>query len=163
MKRTLSILAVTITFLAVFQTGALAATKCQNLGDSKTIKGVTQVCARVGNSKIWQVQKKIVKPTPQLSDADLNVKTGCSLFWTNIDLYRKSSQASGRGDGRILQELNGYFLNAQLSDTKYVPLYNAFYLIMLVVQGLPSDASKYDKQQAAALFNSYCNTGLEIS
>jgi hypothetical protein len=158
----LSLLAVIITFLTIFQTGAVAATKCQNVGDSQTIKGVTQICTKVGNSKIWQVQKKNTTSSPQLSQADLSVKSGCNLFWPKVNEYR-ASRANGQNNLIPLGELNGYFLTAQLADSKYVPLWNAFALIIRIIQGTPSDASLYDKQQAVALFNSYCNAGLVLS
>jgi len=162
MKKAIHFLAITAVLVIAIQPAAQAATKCQNLGDSQTIKGVTQVCTKVGTAKVWQVQKKVATPTSSLSQADLSVKTGCSLFWTKVNAYR-ASIANGQNNTIPLGELNGYFLQAELSDPKYVPLWNAFGLIIRIIQGTPSDASQYDRQQAVALFNSYCNVGIVLS
>jgi len=61
-----------------------------------------------------------------------------------------------------LTVVNGYFLEAKLQDPQFIPLWNAFGLLVAVVQNR-SDASSYDTAQALAVFNAACHSNISIN
>ena len=144
-------------------TSAHATSRCQNVGDTQTIRGIHQVCSLIKGLKVWKVQqmRTTFAPKPNKvatqSTADLAAQRGCSAFWPAVQAYQ-----SNMGNLIPLGEVNGYFLQAKLSDSKYIPLWNAFGLIVAVVQSTPTNASDYDKQNAIDLFNQTCHLNLSI-
>ena len=75
---------------------ANATSRCQNVGDTQTIRGIHQVCSLVKGLKVWKVQQMrttLAPPKPNKvstqSTADLVAQRGCSAFWPAVQAYQK--------------------------------------------------------------------------
>jgi hypothetical protein len=165
-KFLLSMTTIAILINGVNPTSAHAASRCQNIGDTQSIRGVHQVCMLVNGLKVWKIQLSrpaVTSPSPNQkqvpvqSNADIVAQKGCSAFWPAVQAYQRNM-----GNLIPLGEVNGYFLQAKLSDSKYIQLWNAFGLIVSLVQSTPTNASDYDKQNAIDLFNQTCHLNLSL-
>lgn len=136
----------------------LTGTNCSPSGASYQSAGTSYSCSKVKGKLVWVKLKATPQKTstPQISNAQSKVNQGCVAFMPAVQKYYSTMQVFD------LTVVNGYFLEAKLQDPQFLPLWNAFGLLVAVVQNR-SDASSYDRAQALDIFNSACHSNITIN
>jgi len=136
----------------------LAGSSCSPSGATYKAAGNNYSCSKVKGKLVWvkSSASSSANSAPQISVAQGKVNQGCAAFMPAVQKYYSTMQIFD------LTVVNGYFLEAKLQDPQFIPLWNAFGLLVAVVQNR-SDASSYDKAQALAVFNAACHSNISIN